>query len=148
MHIIINRGFENQLTRTIVFKNKEIATSLSFKNDHYHLCANEGDQFSIKLKVLGLHEISIADFSYKPGMNICYITESWAYKVWEMANYKILPYLCLVLLGFSAIAKSEQYEWICACAIALTALSLMAFQLCLLCPASRKGFFSLQTFSA
>lgn len=148
MHIIINRGFENQLTRIIVFKNQEIATSLSFKKDHYNIDANEGDQFSIQLRVLGLHDISIADFSYQPGLDIHYITESWRYKVWEFANYKMLPYLCLLLLGFRSVVESEQYDWICACAIVLTTLSLISFQLCLRCPITRKGFFSLKSFSA
>lgn len=127
MKIIVNRGFSNILTRIIVFKNSQIVMVCPHKKDYCEFDAKEGDEIVVKLKS---HD-TIASFVYHEGNDTFYIGPTTMCRRWELANFKIFPFLSLFFIILSASIKSDAYEWFCVGTIVLLALSLLTFYSCM-----------------
>lgn len=141
MKIIVNRGFERFLTRVVVFKNAQEIVACPIKKDYCEFSAKEGDQIVIKLKSLGASALTVACFDYHEWKDTFYVGPTMLCKIWELFNFKILPYICLLLLAIGAAIESDTYSWFCAGMIVLTALSLIIFLACMLIHPMRKRLF-------
>lgn len=141
MKIIVNRGFENMLARVVVFKNARPIIVCPIQKDFCEMDAKEGDHIEIKLKALGM--ISLASFTYQEGKDTIYIHPTLLCKRWEMANYRVLPYLSLLLLVLQSVTTSAACKWLCAGFLVLTALSWLSFQGCKSNPSMRSRLFTL-----
>ena len=144
MKIIVNRGIGKTLTRILVFKNSESIMDCPIKKDYCEFDAKEGDQIVIKLKSLDTFTLTIASFVYHEGKDTFYVGPTMVCKSWELANYRIFPYFCLLFLTFRVAIESDTYERFCASMIVLTALSLMCLQFCILIPFMQKRLFKLE----
>lgn len=95
MKIIVNRGFDNMLTSIVVFKNGQLAIACSVQKDFCEIDAKEGDRIEVKLIAHGMISQRLAAFTYQEGKDTVYIRPTILCKRWEMANYRVLPYLSL-----------------------------------------------------
>lgn len=143
MKIIVNRGFENMLTSIVVFKNGQPAIACSVQKDFCEIDAKEGDRIEVKLIALGMISQRLAAFTYQEDKDTVYIRPTMLYKRWEMANYRVLPYLSLLLLVLQSVTTSAACKWLCAGVLVLTALSLLSFQGCKSNPSMRSSMFTL-----
>lgn len=138
MKIIINRGFSNYLTDMIVFRNGKEIAHCSLKEDYCFVNPEEGDKISIMLKFPVSLTAGLCTFTYHKGNEVIYIAPTLLAKYWDIINYSILPYLCLVLFALQAVIKSDAYTWICAAIISLTALSIIISKTFMQFPSTRK----------
>ena len=143
MKIIVNRGFENMLTSIVVFKNGQLAIACSVQKDFCEIDAKEGDRIEIKLIAHGMISQRLAAFTYQEGKDTVYIRPTRLCKRWEMANYRVLPYLSLLLLVLQSVTTSAACKWLCAGVLVLTALSWLSFQGCKSNPSMRSRLFTL-----
>lgn len=141
MKFIVNRGFNNTFSRIVVFKNAQRIMVCPMRKDYCEFDAKEGDNIVIKLKYLDTYTMTIASFAYHEGKEIFYAHPTKMCKLWELANFKILPYLSLLFLVLQTTIKSDAYDWFCAGIIVLTALSLLCFQYSMLISYMRKRLF-------
>ncbi len=105
--------------------------------------AKEGDRIEIKLISLGMISQRLAAFTYQEGKDTVYIRPTILCKRWEMANYRVLPYLSLLLLVLQSVTTSAACKWLCAGVLVLTALSWLSFQGCKSNPSMRSRLFTL-----
>lgn len=143
MHIFINRGFEERLSRVIILKNHKKTATLNFTNEYYSLDANHGDYISVSYKNISNLTLRLADFYYTEDIKSIYIYPTALCKIWELLNYRILPYLCLILFAFKAVFESTFYIWGATIMIVITALSLITLQTLIYIPNTRKRLFSI-----
>ena len=143
MKIIVNRGFENMLTCIVVFKNGQPAIACPARKDFCEMDAKEGDRIEVKLIALGMIAQRLSAFTYQEGKDTVYIRPTMLYKRWEMANYRVLPYLSLLLLVLQSVTTSGACKWLCAGFLVLTALSWLSFQGCKSNPSMRSRLFTL-----
>lgn len=143
MKIIINRGFEKILTKIVVFKNGQEIIVCPAKKDYCELDAKEGDQIVIKLNSINTFVLTVASFTYHEGNDVFYISPTKAYKIWELLNFKIFPYLSLLFLAFTVVIESDMYKWFCIGMIVLTALSFICLQTCMMTSFMEKKWFKL-----
>ncbi|WP_315570968.1 hypothetical protein [Alloprevotella tannerae] len=143
MKIIVNRGFDNMLTSIVVFKNGQPAIACPIQKDFCEMDAKEGDRIEVKLIALGMIAQRLAAFTYQEGKDTVYIRPTILCKRWEMANYRVLPYLSLLLLVLQSVTTSAACKWLCAGFLVLTALSWLSFQGCKSNPSMRSRLFTL-----
>lgn len=143
MKIIVNRGFENMLTRVVVFKNARPIIVCPIQKDFCEIDAKEGDRIEVKLIALGMISQRLVSFNFQEGKDTVYIRPTMLCKRWEMANYRVLPYLSLLLLVLQSVTTSAACKWLCAGVLVLTALSLLSFQGCKSNPSMRSSMFTL-----
>ena len=143
MKIIVNRGFENMLASVVVFKNARPIIICPIQKDFCEMDAKEGDRIEIKLKALGMISQTLASFTYQEDKDTVYIRPTMLCKRWEMANYRVLPYLSLLLLVLQSVTTSAACKWLCTGVLVLTALSLLSFQGCKSNPSMRSSMFTL-----
>ena len=143
MKIIVNRGFENMLARVVVFKNARPIIVCPIQKDFCEMDAKEGDRIEIKLKALGMISQTLASFTYQEDKDTIYIQPTLLCKRWEMANYRVLPYLSLLFLVLQSVTTSAACKWLCTGVLVLTALSLLSFQGCKSNPSMRSSMFTL-----
>lgn len=124
MKIIIDRGFTNLFTKIVVFRNANEMAVCPMKKNYCEFDAKEGDKIEIRLR----YSLTLASFVCCEGKDTYYFGPTAFCRRWELLNFKIFPYLCLLLFVFQPIVKSEVYDWVCAGMVALTALSLICFQ--------------------
>ena len=143
MKIIVNRGFENILARVVVFKNARPIIVCPVQKDFCEIDAKEGDRIEVKLIALGMISQRLVSFNFQEGKDTVYIRPTMLCKRWEMANYRVLPYLSLLLLVLQSVTTSAACKWLCAGVLVLTALSLLSFQGCKSNPSMRSSMFTL-----
>ncbi len=143
MKIIVNRGFENMLARVVVFKNARPIIVCPVQKDFCEIDAKEGDRIEVKLIALGMISQRLVSFNFQEGKDTVYIRPTMLCKRWEMANYRVLPYLSLLLLVLQSVTTSAACKWLCAGVLVLTALSLLSFQGCKSNPSMRSSMFTL-----
>jgi len=143
MKIIVNRGFENMLARVVVFKNARPIIVCPIQKDFCEIDAKEGDRIEVKLIALGMISQRLVSFNFQEGKDTVYIRPTMLCKRWEMANYRVLPYLSLLLLVLQSVTTSAACKWLCAGVLVLTALSLLSFQGCKSNPSMRSSMFTL-----
>lgn len=143
MKIIINRGFEKRTSKIVVFKNTHTIGDFPTHFDHLELDAQEGDKIEIRMNSFGMPDTTIASFVFTREHGTYYICPNTMYSRWEIANYRYLPYLCLLSLAFRYVIEVEWYDYFCACLFLITPLSLMSFQICMAIPSIVKRFFKL-----
>lgn len=144
MKIIINRGFDKAFSRILIIKNADKAIVSHFKKDYCEIKAEDGDRIVIKLGFLDTSKLTVGSFVYHKGIDIAYVSPTTMCKIWEFANFKLLPYLCLLLFVFKVVIESDTYEWFCTCMIVLTALSLICFMFCTIIPYVRNQMYKLE----
>ena len=143
MKIIVNRGFENMLTSVVIFKNARPIIICPIQKDFCEMDAKEGDRIEVKLIALGMISQRLVSFNFQEGKDTVYIRPTMLCKRWEMANYRVLPYLSLLLLVLQSVTTSAACKWLCAGVLVLTALSLLSFQGCKSNPSMRSSMFTL-----
>lgn len=143
MKIIVNRGFDNMLTSIVVFKNGQPAIACPIQKDFCEMDAKEGDRIEIKLIAHGMISQRLAAFTYQEDKDTIYIQPTLLCKRWEVASYRVLPYLSLFFVVLQAVIKSVAYGWFCAGILVLTALSLMGLEVCKSIPSMRSRLFTL-----
>lgn len=95
------------------------------KRDCWVFGANAGDRIEVRLKFAGSPRLTVASFVCQEGKDTCYVYPARLYKRLELASFKILPCLCLLLFVFRMLVQSEVYYSLCVGMIVLTALSLI-----------------------
>ena len=143
MKIIVNRGFENMLANVVIFKNARPIIVCPVQKDFCEIDAKEGDRIEVKLIALGMISQRLVSFNFQEGKDTVYIRPTMLCKRWEMANYRVLPYLSLLLLVLQSVTTSAACKWLCAGVLVLTALSLLSFQGCKSNPSMRSSMFTL-----
>ena len=138
MKIIANRGFDKLLTRIIVLRNAEETTVGYFKNDCCELDAKDGDHIVVKLRYLDTSAVTIASFVYHTGNDVYYVCPTRMCRIWELLNYCILPYTCLLLLALEVAVECEAYAWFCVAMTVLMLVSLLGLKISMLIPSMRK----------
>lgn len=142
MRIIINCGYNHSLSKIIILKNGQHATTYSPNEGVYELDAKEGDSISIKLRSLDFFSPTIYTFRYNANHNILYLKPSNIYNIWDLYTCIILPYVCLFLLALKSIFTTEIYSYFCAGIITMTALSLICLKTIDYIPYIRRNIFT------
>lgn len=127
MKVIVNTGYGIKPAGIEIVKNEQRIIYCPMKKDCCVLDANAGDRVEVRLKFAGSPRLTVASFVYQEGKDTCYVYPARLYKRLELASFKILPYLCLLLFVFRMLVQSEIYDSLCAGMIVLTALSLIIF---------------------
>mgnify|MGYP004443278663 FL=1 len=145
MKVIINRGFDRCTAKPIIFinGNKYVFTNTC---DIIECDTKAGDIINVKLMSLDATTVSIGKFICSGELSICHIGPSVFCKIWELVNYKILPYFSIIFLVLKSAIHSTNYNWFCTSMVVLTALSLFCFKMCMLIPCIRKNFYKLELF--
>jgi len=142
MKIILNRGYNNSLSKTIISKNGQDTTVRHSNEDVYEFDAKDGDHVSIKLRFIDYFSATIYSFTYDNKHNIIYLKPSKVYHIWDLSTCMILPYLCLFLLALKTSITTVSYDYFCAGIIAITALSLVCLKVINHIPSIRKKIFN------
>lgn len=128
MKLIINKGLNNVLSKISIIKNSKEEIVYPPGKDYCELNLEDNDKIVVSLKLMDSFKIKLVSFSYPQEKNILYIEPTILCKVWELLNFKLLPYLCIMLLTLKAAISSHTFSWLCAGMVALTALSLITMQ--------------------
>lgn len=147
MKIIVNRGFNECLTSFFIFKNGQTIISCPSDKDFCVFTAIQNDLITVKFKSSWNLTFTVCSFICQEEKDLYYINPTKFCKRWEIANYRLFPYLCLLLLILCPILESAAFEWICAGMTALTAVSLMSLQFCMTISCMRKKLFRLNKIS-
>lgn len=123
MKIIINRGFNHLFTKVAVFRNGQETTACPMQEDCCEFEAEKGDQIVVFFKSVG--SFPVAAFVCQENDETYYISPTMTCRVWELASFKIFPYLSILFLAFQLAIESETCKWFCAVMLVLTALSLL-----------------------
>lgn len=123
MKIIINRGFNHLFTKVAVFRNEQEITACPMQEDCCEFEARRGDHIAVFFKSIGA--LPVAAFVCQGNDETYYISPTMTCRVWELASFKIFPYLSILSLAFQLVIESETYKWFCAGMLVLTALSLL-----------------------
>lgn len=125
MKVIVNTGFGLKPAGIEIVKNEQRIMYSPMKNDCWVFGANAGDRIEVRLKFAGSPRLTVASFVCQEGKDTCYVYPARLYKRLELASFKILPCLCLLLFVFRMLVQSEVYYSLCVGMIVLTALSLI-----------------------
>lgn len=125
MKVIVNTGFGLKPAGIEIVKNEQRIMYSPMKNDCWAFGANAGDRIEVRLKFAGSPRLTVASFVCQEGKDTCYVYPARLYKRLELASFKILPCLCLLLFVFRMLVQSEVYYSLCVGMIVLTALSLI-----------------------
>lgn len=125
MKVIVNTGFGLKPAGIEIVKNEQRIMYSPMKNDCWVFGANVGDRIEVRLKFAGSPRLTVASFVCQEGKDTCYVYPARLYKRLELASFKILPCLCLLLFVFRMLVQSEVYYSLCVGMIVLTALSLI-----------------------
>lgn len=125
MKVIVNTGFGLKPAGIEIVKNEQRIMYSPMKNDCWVFGANAGDRIEVRLKFAGSPRLTVASFVCQEGKDTCYVYPARLYKRLELASFKILPCLCLLLFVFRMLLQSEVYYCLCVGMIVLTALSLI-----------------------
>lgn len=125
MKVIVNTGFGLKPAGIEIVKNEQRIMYSPMKNDCWVFGANAGDSIEVRLKFSGSPRLTVASFVCQEGKDTCYVYPARLYKRLELASFKILPCLCLLLFVFRMLVQSEVYYSLCVGMIVLTALSLI-----------------------
>lgn len=125
MKVIVNTGFGLKPAGIEIVKNEQRIMYSPMKNDCWVFGANVGDRIKVRLKFAGSPRLTVASFVCQEGKDTCYVYPARLYKRLELASFKILPCLCLLLFVFRMLVQSEVYYSLCVGMIVLTALSLI-----------------------
>ena len=141
MKLIINKGLDNALSKISIIKNNKEEIVYPQGQDYCELNLENDDKIVVSLRMMDSFKIKLISFSYPQEKNVLYIEPTNLCKVWELMNFKLLPYLCIMLLALKAAITSPSFGWLCAGMISLTALSLMTLQISKYLPSFRKNLF-------
>lgn len=125
MKVIVNTGFGLKPAGIEIVKNERRIIYSPMKKDCWAFSANAGDRIEVRLKFAGSPRLTVASFVCQEGKDTCYVYPARLYKRLELASFKILPCLCLLLFVFRMLVQSEVYYSLCVGMIVLTALSLI-----------------------
>lgn len=125
MKVIVNTGFGLKPAGIEMVKNEQRIMYSPMKRDCWVFGANAGDRIEVRLKFAGSPRLTVASFVCQEGKDTCYVYPARLYKRLELASFKILPCLCLLLFVFRMLVQSEVYYSLCVGMIVLTALSLI-----------------------
>lgn len=125
MKVIVNTGFGLKPAGIEIVKNEQRIMYSPMKRDCWAFSANAGDRIEVRLKFAGSPRLTVASFVCQEGKDTCYVYPARLYKRLELASFKILPCLCLLLFVFRMLVQSEVYYSLCVGMIVLTALSLI-----------------------
>lgn len=125
MKVIVNTGFGLKPAGIEMVKNGQRIMYSPMKNDCWVFGANVGDRIEVRLKFACSPRLTVASFVCQEGKDTCYVYPARLYKRLELASFKILPCLCLLLFVFRMLVQSEVYYSLCVGMIVLTALSLI-----------------------
>mgnify|MGYP000675800932 FL=1 len=125
MKVIVNTGFGLKPAGIEIVKNEQRIMYSPMKRDCWVFGANAGDRIEVRLKFAGSPRLTVASFVCQEGKDTCYVYPARLYKRLELASFKILPCLCLLLFVFRMLVQSEVYYSLCVGMIVLTALSLI-----------------------
>ena len=125
MKVIVNTGFGLKPAGIEIVKNEQRIMYSPMKRDCWVFGANAGDRIEVRLKFAGSPRLTVASFVCQEGKDTCYVFPARLYKRLELASFKILPCLCLLLFVFRMLLQSEVYYSLCVGMIVLTALSLI-----------------------
>ena len=125
MKVIVNTGFGLKPAGIEIVKNEQRIMYSPMKRDCWVFGANAGDRIEVRLKFAGSPRLTVASFVCQEGKDTCYVYPARLYKRLELASFKILPCLCLLLFVFRMLVQSEVYYCLCVGMIVLTALSLI-----------------------
>lgn len=125
MKVIVNTGFGLKSAGIEIVKNEQRIMYSPMKKDCWVFGANVGDRIEVRLKFAGSPRLTVASFVCQEGKDTCYVYPARLYKRLELASFKILPCLCLLLFVFRMLVQSEVYYSLCVGMIVLTALSLI-----------------------
>lgn len=125
MKVIVNTGFGLKPAGIEIVKNEQRIMYSPMKRDCWVFGANAGDRIEVRLKFAGSPRLTVASFVCQEGKDTCYVYPAMLYKRLELASFKILPCLCLLLFVFRMLVQSEVYYSLCVGMIVLTALSLI-----------------------
>ncbi len=143
MKLIINRGVNNYPSKIIISENGNEVLKCSTANDICELNLEEDAQVVISLKFWGSLRMRLATFSYTQGREVLYIGPTSLCQVWEFLNFKLFPFLCILLLALKVSINSPLYSWFCTGLIVLTAVSLFTLQIVKFIPPIRRKLFML-----
>lgn len=131
MKIIINKTINKLASKLVVIKNdRQVENFRKDKDDDFcELKCNEGDSIVIRLKSFCSLSAPVAKYICHDDNDIVYVGPTHICKIWEMVNFKILPYFTLFFVVLEFSFKSISYSWFCAVMVVLTALSLIVMQL-------------------
>lgn len=125
MKVIVNTGFGLKPAGIEMVKNGQRIMYSPMKKDSWVFGAIAGDRIEVRLKFAGSPRLTVASFVCQEGKDTCYVYPARLYKRLELASFKILPCLCLLLFVFRMLVQSEVYYCLCVGMIVLTALSLI-----------------------
>lgn len=125
MKVIVNTGFGLKPAGIEMVKNGQRIMYSPMKKDSWVFGATAGDRIEVRLKFAGSPRLTVASFVCQEGKDTCYVYPARLYKRLELASFKILPCLCLLLFVFRMLVQSEVYYSLCVGMIVLTALSLI-----------------------
>lgn len=145
MKLIVNRGFENLLTRVVVYKNGQAISGTPFESDCCTFNAQEGDTVVVRLRALSrLGVWTVASFVCQQGTDTYLLSPTRLCRVWELVNYRVLPWLFIILLIPNIVVPgSELYNTFAIGVLVLLVLSLLAFYACATMPSMRQRFYKL-----
>lgn len=139
MKIFINKGFDSNVAKLFILKNgKERIICPEKSNDYIELEPNLGDEISVFLKSFDTTKQKVCTFVYDREYHTCYISPTTYWKMWEVANYKILPYFSMFFLILKPAIQSTCFDGFCAGMVVITALSLFLYKVCKLIPFVQK----------
>lgn len=141
MKIVVDRGFNNILTKIDFYRNGKKTASCPMEKNYIELDANVGDQITVKLRRGVSLALEIASVTCREQTEVFYIGPSMMCKTWELASFKIFPYLSLLCLVMKSVFQSNGDNWFCAALVTLTALSLMGLQFGLMISSVRRRLF-------
>lgn len=125
MKVIVNTGFGLKPAGIEMVKNGQRIMYSPMKKDSWVFGANAGDRIEVRLKFAGSPRLTVASFVCQEGKDTFYVYPAMLYKRLELASFKILLCLCLLLFVFRMLVQSEVYYSLCVGMIVLTALSLI-----------------------
>lgn len=143
MKLIINKSLNNYFNKIIINVNDNQVIRSTFSDDYCSINLNSYDKIVIKLRLLDNFRIKLISFIYMPGKDILYIGPTRLYKIWEIINFQLFPYLCIFLLVLKPTISYLNFQWIIVGIIIFTALSLFFMQLSKLIPYIRKKLFKI-----
>lgn len=133
MKIYFNPGFNNVLSKLLVFRN---GSKISYGTTRSGCCefdAKEGDIISIKFRYFDKTTSTITNFTFHEGKDSFYVYPSKFLKIWELFCYKAFLCICLLFIIYkSAMIYSVVYNRFFSIAITIMALSLVCLQFCML----------------
>ncbi|MDD7461907.1 MAG: hypothetical protein PUK67_05475 [Prevotellaceae bacterium] len=141
MKIIVNRGFDKIFTRMIISKSNKETICCPAKQDYCDFDTKTGERIVVKLGYPGTSTFPIASIVCEGYDDSFYICPTKLFKNWAIANYMMLPGLCLLFYILEKATTTDLYDYIFAGCMALWALSLICMGFCQYFPFIQKKMF-------